>query len=129
MEKKKRIVSNLVRQVLIIFGTLFLGLGILGIFLPVLPTTPFLLITAACYAKSSESLSNWLLNNRWFGKIIKSYLKEKGIQLKTKILAISFLWITIGYSVFILQIFLVRILLISVAIGVTIHILSMRTLK
>jgi len=129
MEKKKRIVSNLVRQVLIIFGTLFLGLGILGIFLPVLPTTPFLLITAACYAKSSERLSNWLLNNRWFGKIIKSYLKEKGIQLKTKILAISFLWITIGYSVFILQIFLVRILLISVAIGVTIHILSMRTLK
>ena len=118
------------RGVLIIAGTFFVGLGILGIFLPLLPTTPFLLLAAACYARSSERFYNWLLNNRWFGNYIKNYLEGKGAPLRVKVLSISFLWIAIGYSVaLVVDIFLVRILLILIAIGVTIHILSIRTLK
>jgi len=115
---------------LVIVGTLFVGLGILGIFVPLLPTTPFLLLGAVCYARSSKKFYNWLINNKWFGSYIKNYLERKGIPLKVKLLTVSFLWITIGYStIFVINIFLVRIILMLVAIGVSVHILSIRTLK
>ena len=127
---RRLITGNLGRAVLIVAGTFFLGLGIVGIFLPILPTTPFLLLTAACYARSSARFYNWLLNNRWFGNYIKNYLEGKGIPLRVKVLSISFLWIAIGYSVvFVVHIFPVRMVLVLIAIGVTIHILSLRTLK
>ena len=107
-----------------------MGLGILGIFLPLLPTTPFLLIAAACYIRSSEKFYNWLINNKWLGNYIKNYIEGKGVPLKVKVLSISLLWITIGYSVvFVVHIFLIRVILILIAIGVTIHILSIRILK
>lgn len=113
-----------------IAGTFSLGLGIVGILLPLLPTTPFLLLAAACYARSSERLNNWLLNNPWFGNYLRNYWKGKGIPLKVKVLSISFLWITIGYSaLFVVQILLGKIILVIIAIGVTIHILSIRVLK
>jgi len=115
---------------LIITGSFFMGLGILGIFLPLLPTTPFLLIAAACYIRSSEKFYNWLINNKWLGNYIKNYIEGKGVPLKVKVLSISLLWITIGYSVvFVVRIFLIRVILILIAIGVTIHILSIRSLK
>ncbi|MCJ7657039.1 MAG: YbaN family protein [Candidatus Atribacteria bacterium] len=115
---------------MIIIGSFFTGLGILGIFLPLLPTTPFLLLAAACYIRSSERFYNWLINNKWLGNYIKNYLEGKGVSLKVKVLSISLLWITIGYSVvFVVNIFPIRVILILIAIGVTIHILSIRTLK
>jgi len=127
---KRQITSNLSRWVLIITGSFFMGLGILGIFLPLLPTTPFLLIAAACYIRSSEKFYNWLINNKWLGNYIKNYIEGKGVPLKVKVLSISLLWITIGYSVvFVVRIFLIRVILILIAIGVTIHILSIRSLK
>ena len=122
--------NRLIRWVLLIAGTFFVGLGVLGIFLPLLPTTPFLLLAAACYVRSSKRFYNWLLNNKWFGRYIKNYQEKKGVPLKVKILSISLLWITIIFSaVFIVHILFVRIILILIAIGVTIHILSIRTLK
>jgi len=125
-----RIPSGFIKWLLIIIGTFFVGLGILGIFLPLLPTTPFFLIAAACFARSSKRFYNWLLNNRWFGKYIKNYREGKGIPLKVKILSISLLWCTILFStVFIVSILFVRIILILVAVGVTIHIVSIRPLK
>lgn len=127
---KKKITSNLKRRVLIIAGSFFVGLGILGIFLPILPTTPFLLLAAACYTKSSKRFYNWLINNKWLGNYIKNYREGKGVPLKVKVLSISFLWFTIGYSVvFVVNTFLIQVILILIAIGVTIHILSIRTLK
>ena len=111
-------------------GTFFLGLGIVGIFLPLLPTTPFLLLAAACYARSSKRFYNFLLNNKWFGNYIKNYRERKGIPLKIKILSISFLWIVIGYAViFVVHILLGKIVIILIAVGVTMHILSIQTLK
>jgi hypothetical protein len=126
---KRQIKSNFSRWLLIITGSLFTGIGILGIFLPLLPTTPFLLLATACYVKSSKRLYNCLINNRWLGNYIKNYLEGKGVPLKLKVLSISLLWIMIGYSVvFVVNIFLFRVILILIAIGVTVHILYIRTL-
>lgn len=126
----RKITSKLIRRVMIFAGSFFVGLGILGIFLPILPTTPFLLLAAACYAKSSERFYNWLINNKWLGNYIKNYREGKGIPLKVKVLSVSLLWFTIGYSVvFVVNTFLIQGILILIAIGVTIHILSIRTLK
>ena len=123
-------IQKWVRILLILAGTLFVGLGILGIFVPVLPTTPFLLLAAACYARSSQRFYDWLLSNKYFGNYIRSYLERKGVPLKVKVLTITLLWITIGCSVaFAVQIFVIRLILVLIAIGVSIHVLSIRTLK
>ncbi len=124
---KRRIVGNLGKKLLIIAGTIFIGLAILGILLPILPTTPFLLLAAACYARSSERFSNWLLGNRLFGKVIKDYREGKGMPLKLKALFIVFLWATIGCSAaFAVDMLPVRIVLIVVGVGVTAHIVLIR---
>ena len=76
------IISNkFFRYLLIISGTIFLGFGIVGIFLPILPTTPFLLLSAACYARSSQRFYYWLMNNKWFGNYIKNYNEGRGVPL------------------------------------------------
>jgi len=71
--------NRLSKLVLIVSGTFFLGLGITGIFLPLLPATPFILLAALCYARNSKKLYNWLVNNGWFGNYIKNYREGKGI--------------------------------------------------
>jgi uncharacterized membrane protein YbaN (DUF454 family) len=119
-----------IRMLLIIAGTFFVALGIIGIFVPVLPTTPFLLLAAACYARSSRRFYGWLLNNKWFGNYIRNYIEGKGIPLKVKVITIALLWITIGTSVaFAVHILVIRLILVLIAIGVSIHVLSIRTLK
>lgn len=120
----------MIKVVLIVAGTIFLLLGIIGILLPLLPTTPFLLLAASCYAKSSTRLYNWLLENRWFGKYIKNIREGHGIPLKVKISVITLLWIAIGFSaIFVVQGLLVRIILVLIAVGVTAHIVFYRTSK
>ena len=129
-KNKTKAIRNWTRPLLIITGTLLVGLGIIGILMPVLPTTPFLLLAATCYARSSQRFHHWLLNNKWFGNYIKNYIQRKGVPLKVKLLVITWLWITIGCSVtFAVQAFLVRLILILIAVGVSIHIFSVRTLK
>lgn len=129
--EQKDIVSNqIIRFLLIIAGTICLGLGLIGIFLPILPTTPFLLLAAACYARSSKRFYHWLINNKWFGSYIKNYHEGKGIPLKVKIMAISLLWIAILFSTFFfIEIFLIKALLIVIATLVTIHLIRIKTIK
>ena len=111
-------------------GTISTIIGILGIFVPILPTTPFLLLAAACYIRSSERLYYWLLNNRFFGTYISNYIEGRGMPTGIKFFTILLLWITIGVSVCIgTQNLVVRIILILVAIGVTIHIIFIRARK
>ena len=131
MERSKRNkAQKLNRKLLIIAGTLSTGIGIVGIFVPILPTTPFLLLAAACYARSSRRLYDWLLNNRYLGGYIKNYIQKKGVPLKIKVLTVVLLWITIGASViFAVQVFIVKVILILIAIGVTIHIICVKTYK
>ncbi len=122
--------KRLIGWVLIAAGTFSVALGILGIFLPILPTTPFLLLAAGCYSRSSQKFYNWLINNKWFGRYIKNYREGRGVSLRSKILIITLLWSLIIFSVFFaVKILLVTIILILIAIGVTIHIIFLRTLK
>ncbi len=118
-----------VKIFLIIIGTLALVLGVIGIFLPLLPTTPFLLLAAACYFKASPRLYGWLINNKYLGTYIKNYREGKGIPLKTKILAISVLWITITLSAINIGSLQVRVFLAVIAICVTVHLVRMKTLS
>lgn len=122
--------NRLTRRALIVVGTFFVGIGILGIFLPVLPTTPFFLLAAACYARSSEKCYRWLLNHHWFGKYIGPYREGKGIPLKAKAISISLVWLTILSSVFLLvHLLFVKIILLVIAGGVTLYLLSLPTFR
>jgi uncharacterized membrane protein YbaN (DUF454 family) len=118
------------RRLLIGAGTLSTGLGIIGIFVPILPTTPFLLLAAACYMRSSERFYQWLIKNRIFGSYVRNYIEGRGMPVKLKIFIIFLLWLTIGLSItFGVQNTVVRIVLICVAIGVTIHICLIKKRK
>lgn len=122
--------SRLRRALWTVAGSFFLILGIIGIFLPILPTTPFLLLAAFCYFRGSERMYKWLLSNRWFGEYIKNYREGRGVPLKVKVLAISFLWAAIGFSAFfVVDNFWIRIILLIIAIGVSIHIITLKTLR
>lgn len=126
----EEIPEKLKKRLLIIAGTLSTAIGILGIFLPILPTTPFLLLAAACYIRSSHKFYNWLLNNRYFGAYIRYYIQGKGMPLKIKIFTVILLWITIGLSIWLAaQSVVIRAILILVAFGVTIHIALIKTSK
>lgn len=117
------------RVVFLIAGLLALSAGIVGIFLPVLPTTPFLLLAAACFLRSSKRLYNWLTRHRWLGDYIKSYLKFRAVSTGSKVVAIILLWSTIVVTaVFFARPLWLRILLGVVAVGVTIHLLCLKTL-
>ena len=118
------------KTICIILGTLSLGLGILGIFLPLLPTTPFLLLTAALYFKGSPRLYQWLLNHKYFGTYIRNFRENKAIPLRAKIISLLLMWGTMLYSIFFLiPLVWVKILLFLIAGGVTYHKLSVKRLK
>ena len=120
--------EKLKRKLLIVAGTISTVIGIVGIFVPILPTTPFLLLAAACYLRSSRKFYNWLLNNRFFGAYVRSYLQGRGMPLKIKVLTILLLWVTITCSsIFAVQALIIRVILVLVAIGVTVHIILIKT--
>ncbi len=125
--KKQRVI----RAFLLVAGTISLVFGAIGIVVPILPTTPFLLLAAACYLRSSERMHKWLLGNRWFGEYIRNYQEGKGIPLKTKIVAISFLWVTIICSAFLIldEILIAQVVLLLIALGVSVHIVRLPTFK
>lgn len=114
----------------IVLGSVSLALGVIGIFVPLLPTTPFLLLSAAAYFRGSPRLYNWLLDHKYFGTYIRNIREEHAIPLRAKIISITVMWLTIGHCVLLLGIPVwLRILLIAIAAGVTVHILSYKTLK
>ena len=121
--------ASLQKIALVTAGILCVGLGILGIFVPVLPTTPFLLLAAACFVRSSDRLYNWLIHHRWFGNYIRYYREYHAVTLRSKIAALVMLWGVIGYTAFgVIENWWLRGLLGAIAIGVTIHLLHLRTL-
>ena len=114
----------------IALGSLSLALGIIGIFVPLLPTTPFLLLTAALYFKASPRLYNWLLHQKHLGPYIRNYRENKAIPLRAKIISLLLMWGTMVYCIFFLIPFLwVKIVMFLIAAGVTYHILSFKTLR
>lgn len=121
-------VSKTKKWMLTSLGSFFVGLGTIGIFVPLLPTTPFLLLAAACYLRSSRKLYVWLLNNRLWGKYLKDYVEKRAVPLRVKLVSILLLWLTILYSaLFVIDLLWLKILLLSIATGVTVHILLLRS--
>ena len=111
-------------------GLLSLVLGVMGIFLPVLPTTPFLLLSAALFFRSSPRLYDWLLSHPRLGEYIKNFREHKAIPLRVKIVSVSLVWITLLYcAVCVAQEWWFRLFFLILAIGITLHILHYKTLK
>jgi len=129
-KKIKQTNHKFLKFILILLGIISLGLGVLGIFLPLLPTTPFLLLSAALFLRSSIRMYNWLLNHKYLGKHLQNYINHKTIPKKTKIYAISLLWTTILLTaILVVDIIWVKILLIIIALAVSFHILSFKSTK
>lgn len=109
-------------------GYTFLGLGVIGIVIPVFPTTPFVILSAGCFTQGSPKLHNWLRNSKFFGEYIENYQNKKGIRKSTKIFSIIFLWFMIILSILMNRQIYVDILLFTIAILVTIHIVMLRNM-
>lgn len=123
------IFSRIHKPLLISFGFVTLALGIVGIFLPLLPTTPFLLLSAWAWAKSSTLFYGWLKRNKYLGTYISNYKEKKGITLSHKILTLTILWIGIGYAaIFVAKQLWLTVLLFAIAAGVTTHLLMLKKL-
>ncbi|TWI50479.1 hypothetical protein IQ22_03873 [Pseudomonas duriflava] len=116
-----------VRYSLLALGWLSIALGVIGIFLPILPTTPFLLLAAACFMRSSRRFYNWLVNHPRLGPLIKDYLEGEGIPLQGKIYAITSMWISIGISCWLIPYFWARLLMVICSLCVSIYILKQKT--
>jgi uncharacterized membrane protein YbaN (DUF454 family) len=91
--------SPIVRGLLLVAGTAFVALGLIGLFVPVLPTTPFMLLAAACYARASKRFYYWLLSNRTFGPMIHEWRKHRSIPYRTKVAAIGMMLVTLSISI------------------------------
>ena len=120
---------NVKKVVFIALGCFFLALGAIGVFLPVLPTTPFVLVSAACFSAGSKRLNAWLSRSRIFGPFIENYRTKQGISVLRKAVSIAFLWTGLIISMLIVRTTLIYIILGLVGIAVTIHLLTIKTLK
>ena len=110
-----------------IAGTIALLLGIVGIFLPLLPTTPFLLLASACYMRGSDRMYQWLMNQRHLGPYLQNFQAGRGIPLRAKITALAIMWTSLTVSIWFVPLVWVRFLLLLPGIGVTIYLLRMPT--
>lgn len=110
-------------------GMVALGLGLIGIVVPLVPTTPFLLLAAACFMRSSNRLYNWLIHHKWFGSYIKHYQEHRAISRRARIMALVLLWAAIGYTSFgLVTMGWLRLLLLTIAAGVSIYLIRLKTL-
>ena len=119
--------TRFLKPLLLTLGMCATGLGIVGMFVPVLPTVPFLLLAAACFARSSERLHDWLVTHPHLGPLVRDYLDGRGIPEQTRRKAIFLLWASILLSIFLVAQLAVRLLLLTVAVGVTWYLLRLPT--
>jgi len=123
-------VNPLLRYALVAFGLAAVGMGVVGIFIPILPTTPFLLLAAFLLARSSPRFYRWLHENRWFGVYLSNYRERRGLPAREKALTIVALWLAIGLSVgYAVSSGWARGALVAIAVAVTIHLLRIPTYR
>lgn len=120
---------RLVRWLFVTLGSLLVGVGVLGIFLPLLPSTVFFLMAAGCYGKSSPSAYRWLTTNRWFGRHLRDYKEERGATLGAKFMSIGSLWLGIGLTEVLVDNVWIRLTLLAVAVAVTAHLMLLKTIR
>lgn len=121
--------SSAVKVILNILGSISLALGVLGIFLPLLPATPFLLLASACYLRGSDRLYSWLMNNRVLGTYIKNIQQRRGIPLRAKVFTIALLWLSLLFSIYKIDILPLQLMLCFIGVTSSALILKMKTLK
>lgn len=120
--------SSSLRVLHIIAGSLCVGLALIGTVVPILPTTPFLLLAAYFYARSSQRFYTWLTTNRWFGEYIRSYREGRGLPLRHKVITIALVWLSIGSAALLaVSFWWMRALLLIIALGVTLHLVKIKT--
>ena len=121
-------VRKLFRFFLLGLGLFFTGLGVAGIFIPLLPTTPFLLLAAACFARSSERFHNWLTEHEQLGPFIKGYLDGSGVPMRAKIVALTLIWLTLPISaLMLLSNPWLKMLALILAVSLTVYIFNLPT--
>ena len=119
--------AGLMKGLLIACGTLCVGLGILGIFLPLLPTTVFLLLAAACYARSSEKFHRRLIEHAWLGPYIRG---RHGMTRRQKVVTLTLLWLSLAATmIWTAQSPWWRVLLVAIGVGVTLHVARLRVFE
>ena len=114
--------------VFLVLGTLSLGIGMIGVLLPVLPTTPFLLMAAFFYLRSSKRMYNWMLSHKVFGSYIYCYMKHRGVSQKAKNGTLIFLWSMLILSMSFIPGWQIKIILVIVGVAVSTHIILLKTL-
>ena len=118
------------KALLVVCGTLCVALGVLGIFLPLLPTTVFLLMAAACYARSSDRFYQKLINSRWLGSYIRNHREGRGMKTRDKAITLAMLWIGMGVTIiWTAKAWWLRLLLLAIAAGVTAHVVKLPTFQ
>lgn len=123
-------VKGIRKTIFVLLGSVCVLLGFMGMLAPVLPTTPFLLLAVFFFARGSDRALNWLLHNRWCGAYIRNYREGRGMTLRDKVVTLLMLWITILFSAtFLLETWWVRVLLLVIATGVTLHLARIRTCR
>lgn len=117
----------MIKKIYIILAYFCIGLGITGIFIPILPTTPFLLAAIYLYMRSSKSGVKMILRNKYLSPYVASYFSKNGIPLRILLRTLILLWLTLGVSCFFVRDNLyLEILLLTVGIGVTVHLFLKR---
>lgn len=112
-----------------IVGSTAVLLAILGVFLPLLPTTPFLLLASACYFRSSPRMYRWLASNRMLGNYIRNFQSGRGIPLRGKIATLLLLWASLSFSIYRIDALVVQLILAAIGIAVSLMILRVKTLR
>lgn len=110
-----------------IIGSIAVLLAILGIFLPLLPTTPFLLLASACYLRGSERMHRWLLNNRVFGSYIRNFEEHRAMPRRAKVIALLLMWASLFWSIYVVRSMPGKVLLATIGVAVTLYLLRLKT--
>lgn len=119
----------LTRIILNVVGSIAVLLAILGVFLPLLPTTPFLLLASACYFRGSPRMYRWLVSNRILGTYILNFQSGRGIPLRGKIVSLLLIWASLSFSIYTVKIVVVQLILAAIGVAVSLFILRMKTLR
>ncbi|WP_088535101.1 YbaN family protein [Geobacter sp. DSM 9736] len=126
----RQVKSGVLRIVLMVAGWCSVAAGVAGIFLPLVPTVPLLLLAALCFARSSEGLHTWLVEHNRLGPLVRDYLKGAGIPLRAKASALGMIWITVPTSAFLfVPKAWLRVVLLCIAAGVTVYLVRLPTLR
>ena len=119
--------ENLKKKIYIFVGFLAVILGIIGVILPGIPTVPFLLVALFCFERSSKKYHDMILNNKYFGKVLRDYYEGRGLTTSVKIKAVLFLSCGMGFSVYRVHNLYLRIMLVLIWAGVALHIILLKT--